>query len=75
MAEESEGDKTEEPSARKLQQAREEGNVPKSPELPQALTLIGACALIALKGPDICQTLTADLLPFIFDRPHSPTNS
>jgi len=65
MAEDSEEDKTEEPSARKLQLAREEGNVPKSPELPQALSLIGACALIALKGPDICQTLAGDLLPFI----------
>jgi flagellar biosynthetic protein FlhB len=65
MAEDSEEDKTEEPSARKLQQAREEGNVPKSAELPQALSLIGACALIALKGPDICQTLAVDLLPFI----------
>jgi len=65
MAEESEGDKTEEPSARKLQQAREEGNVPKSPELPHTLSLIGACALIALKGPDICQTMVSALLPFI----------
>ena len=65
MAEDSEEDKTEEPSARKLQQAREEGNVPKSPELPQALSLIGACALIALKGPDICQSMVAALLPFI----------
>lgn len=65
MAEDSEEDKTEEPSARKLQQARESGDVPKSPELPQALSLIGACALIALKGPDICQTLAADLLPFL----------
>ena len=67
MAEESEsgGDKTEEPSARRLQQAREEGNVPKSQELPKTLSLIGACALIALKGPDVCQTLVGDLLPFI----------
>jgi flagellar biosynthetic protein FlhB len=65
MAEESEGDKTEEPSGRKLQQAREEGNVPKSPELPQTLSLIGACALIALKGPDVCQTMVGALLPFI----------
>ena len=67
MAEESEsgGDKTEEPSAKKLSQAREEGNVPKTPELPQTLSLIGACALIALKGPDVCQALVGDLLPFI----------
>ncbi len=66
MAEDSDGeDKTEEPSARKLQQARESGDVPKSPELPQALALIGACALIALKGPDICQTLAGDFTPFL----------
>ncbi|MGZ3304879.1 MAG: flagellar biosynthesis protein FlhB [Asticcacaulis sp.] len=65
MAEGSEEDKTEDPSARKLQQARQDGDVPKSPELPQALTLIGACALIALKGPDVCMTLAAALMPFI----------
>lgn len=66
MAEEADGqDKTEEASARKLQQAREKGEVPKSGDLPQALSLIGACAIVAMKGPELCRTLTSDLLPFL----------
>ena len=66
MAEESEGeDKTEEASARKLQQAREKGDVAKSGDLPQALSLIGACVIVAIKGPELCRTLTVDLLPFL----------
>ncbi len=66
MAEDSsDEDKTEEASARKLQQAREEGNVAKSADLPQALSLIGAVAVVAIQGPAICQTLAFDLLPFL----------
>ncbi|ESQ86285.1 hypothetical protein AEAC466_03550 [Asticcacaulis sp. AC466] len=66
MAEEADGeDKTEDASGRKLQQAREKGDVGKSGDLPQALSLIGACAVVALKGPDICKSLTANLIPFI----------
>ncbi|WP_443749732.1 flagellar biosynthesis protein FlhB [Asticcacaulis solisilvae] len=65
MAEDSDEDKTEEASGRKLQQAREEGNVAKSADLPQALSLIGAVAVVALQGPAICQTLAGDLLPFL----------
>ena len=66
MADESDGeDRTEEASARKLQQARQEGNVAKSADLPQALSLIGAVAVVALQGPSICQGLANDLLPFL----------
>ncbi len=65
MAEDSDDDKTEDASARKIQQAREQGDVPKSADLPQALSLIGACAIVALKGPDICRDLVTDLLPFL----------
>ncbi len=66
MAEGSEGeDKTEDASGRKLQQAREQGNVAKSADLPQALSLIGAVAVVALQGPSICQHMVGDLLPFI----------
>ena len=66
MAESSDGeDKTEEASARKLQQAREQGDVVKSPDVPQVLSLIGACAVVALKGPSVCATLAADLVPFL----------
>ncbi|ESQ91431.1 flagellar biosynthesis protein FlhB [Asticcacaulis benevestitus] len=66
MADETDAeDKTEDASGRKLQQAREKGDVAKSGDLPQALSLIGACAIVAIKGPDICRSLTVDLLPFL----------
>ncbi len=66
MAEEADGeDKTEEASGRKLSQAREQGDVAKSADLPQALSLIGACAIIAIKGPSVCRTLAEDLVPFL----------
>ncbi len=66
MAEGSEGeDKTEDASGRKLSQARAQGDVAKSADLPQALSLIGACAIVAIQGPSICRTLTGDLLPFL----------
>ncbi len=66
MAEGSEGeDKTEDASGRKLSQAREQGDVAKSADVPQTLSLMGACAIIAFKGPSICMDLTRDLLPFI----------
>ena len=53
MAAESEsgGEKTEEPSARRLQQARERGQVPRSRELVNFATMIGGSAtLIAIGG-------------------------
>jgi flagellar biosynthesis protein FlhB len=58
-------DKTEEASARKLQQAREKGDVAKSADLPQAMSLIGAVAVLAFAGPSICANLAEDLLPFL----------
>jgi flagellar biosynthesis protein FlhB len=66
MAEENEGeDKTEEASAHKLAEARKKGNIAKTPELNQALSLIGAVASIAFFGPTICLNLVEQLLPFI----------
>jgi flagellar biosynthetic protein FlhB len=53
MAAESEsgGEKTEEPSARRLQQARERGQVPRSRELVNFATMIGGSAtLVAIGG-------------------------
>ena len=75
MAEGSEGeDKTEEASARKLQQARESGDVAKSPDVAQVLSLIGACAIIAFKGQAICTSMAATLTPF-FAHPDQLTSS
>ena len=65
MAEGSDDDKTEEASGRKLQQARDSGDVAKSADLPQVLSLIGGCAIVATMGPTICMQLSDDLLPFL----------
>ena len=47
MSSEGSGEKTEEPTAKKLRDAREKGNVPKSKDLAGALGLIGG--ILALK--------------------------
>ena len=66
MAEGSEGeDKTEQASGRKLEQARASGDVAKSQDLPQALSLVGVCGLLAFQGGNICRNLANDLVPFI----------
>ncbi len=44
------GEKSEEPTARKLEKAREEGNVPRSKELPAAAVMIASTALLFLMG-------------------------
>ena len=50
MAEESAQEKTEEPTARKLQKAREDGQVARSQELPGAAVMIGAVTTMVLIG-------------------------
>lgn len=59
MAEESEsgGEKTEEPSARRLQQARERGQVPRSRELVNFATMIGGSATLVAIGSTLCGRL------------------
>ena len=64
MAEDSD-DKTEQASGRKLQQARASGDVPKSADLPQAMSLIGVCGMLAFNGGHICRDLAGDLTPFL----------
>mgnify|MGYP001210256709 CR=1 FL=1 len=44
------GEKSEEPTLRKLQKARDEGNVPRSKELPAAAVMISSMALLFLMG-------------------------
>lgn len=65
MAEENKDDKTEEASPRKLEQARQKGDVGKSADLPQALSLIGACAVIAFYGDGIALSLVETLRLFL----------
>ena len=57
--------KTEEPTPRKLQQARERGEVVKTPDLASLASLSGAAAVVALGGGWLCRNLTATLTPFL----------
>ena len=66
MAEQnSEEDKTEEASAQKLEEARKKGDVAKSADLAQAMSLIGTCAVLAVFGPAAVESLGTILLPFL----------
>jgi flagellar biosynthetic protein FlhB len=66
MAEETdEASKTEEPTPRKLEQAREKGDVVKTPELPQLASLAAVASVLAINGGWMCQNLAAQLLPFL----------
>jgi flagellar biosynthesis protein FlhB len=69
MAEETGAEKTEEPTARKLQKAREDGQVARSNELPGAAVMIGAVALMVMMGGVLLPQLIAVFKAgFIFDR-------
>ncbi|MFI4964098.1 MAG: flagellar biosynthesis protein FlhB [Caulobacterales bacterium] len=57
--------RTEEPTPRKLQQARERGEVVKTPDLAALASLSGAAAVVALGGGWLCRNLTASLTPFL----------
>lgn len=53
MAEESPGDKTEAPSSRRLERAREDGDVPLSPELPALAVLVAAAVMLSMAAPGL----------------------
>ncbi|MCL2304265.1 MAG: flagellar biosynthesis protein FlhB [Planctomycetaceae bacterium] len=53
------GDKTHEPTPRRREQAREEGNVAKSQDLASALILLAAVVLLMTQGKAICTELYA----------------
>src|SRR5215218_1117359 len=64
MSEET-GDKTEAPTPRRRQEAREQGNIARSPDLTAAVLLIGMLMLLKNFGPDLknaLQTLLAEML-------------
>jgi len=68
MSESSE-DKTEEPTSRRLQKAREEGQVARSPELPAAAVTIAALSMILITGNMLISKLAeAFSSGFNFDR-------
>lgn len=56
MAEE-DGDKTEAPTARRRQEAREEGQVAKSPDLVAALSMVTALVMLGWFGPKLSKAM------------------
>ncbi len=69
MAEESADDKTEEATARRLEKAREEGQIPRSQELGGAAVMITAMTALYLTGPWMMTNLSALVASgFVFDR-------
>jgi flagellar biosynthetic protein FlhB len=69
MADDAE-DKTEEPTDRKLSQAREQGNIPTSQEVKIWASLVGALAIVAMFAPYMAQDVQRLMLPFI-EHPHT----
>ena len=61
--------KTEEASPRKLEEARKKGDVARSNEIPQALSLLGAASVLLVAGGWFCANMAETLLPFIA-QPH-----
>lgn len=62
---EDQGDKTEAPTARRRQEARDQGNIAKSPDVTVALILLGVMILLHSTGPrmvEILKGLIHDLL-------------
>ena len=54
-------DKTEDPSDRRIERARDEGQVALSPELPALAVLTGSAVILAMAAPDIGRTLVRRL--------------
>ena len=62
-------DRTEEPTARRLSKAREDGQVPRSIELPAAVIVIGSLLILLLLGGWMVSHLSALFANgFVFDR-------
>jgi flagellar biosynthetic protein FlhB len=57
--------KTEEPTARKLQQARERGEVVKTPDLAALASLSGAAAVVVMGGGWLSRNMAQTLRPFL----------
>jgi flagellar biosynthetic protein FlhB len=57
--------RTEEPTPQKLQQARQQGEVVKTPDLASLASLAAAASVVALGGGWMCQNLVVALRPFL----------
>lgn len=65
MAEGSDGEKTEEPTGRKLEQAQERGDVVKSQEINYWFVMLGAALAIGLMGNSVVGTIADTLKVFL----------
>ncbi|HUO12280.1 MAG TPA: flagellar biosynthesis protein FlhB [Caulobacteraceae bacterium] len=57
--------KTEDATPRRIEEARKDGDVPRSPDLAQACALAGAFAAMAMGGGAMARQMANALLPFI----------
>ena len=57
--------KTEEPTAGKLSKAREQGDVPKTPDLPTLAAFAASASVIAFAGGTLSRNLAVAMTPFI----------
>ncbi|WP_340647561.1 flagellar biosynthesis protein FlhB [Phenylobacterium sp.] len=57
--------KTEEATAAKLSKAREQGDVPKTPDLATLASFAAAASVLAIAGGSLCRNLAIALMPFI----------
>lgn len=66
MAEESDShDKTEDPTPRRLEEARRKGDVAKTPDLPQWMSFAAAVSVAALCGGWLARDMVVALTPFV----------
>jgi flagellar biosynthetic protein FlhB len=65
MAGSDDDDKTEEPTPRKLEQAREKGDIVYTPEVGAALSLIAATAIVAFMSGPIVTEMARGFIGFI----------
>lgn len=59
MAEQQDEDKTEEPTSRRLQQARERGELPRSPDFSGAIEVLAICILMFFLGSGMVESFSA----------------
>jgi flagellar biosynthetic protein FlhB len=64
MAEDN-GDKTEAPTPRKRQEAREQGNIARSPDLTAAVLLLGVMLLLKWYGPGVMEAMKSLMLEML----------
>lgn len=72
MSEEDESQKTEEPTTKKLSQAREKGQVAQSQEIKNWLILLAGMGALVFLGPFMANNIRRTVLPFI-ERPEALT--